>query len=42
MHAESVPPPDALDEMLRFLEDPSVAGGNFGLLFDGPRGPHDN
>ena len=28
--------PHALDEMLRFLEDPSVAGGNFGLLFDGP------
>lgn len=36
VHADTVPPADALDEIRRGLEDPSVVGGNFGLLFDGP------
>ena len=36
VHADTVPPPHALTEILRHLEDPSVAAGNFGLLFDGP------
>jgi rSAM/selenodomain-associated transferase 2 len=36
VHADTVPPPHALDEIRRTLENPSVAGGNFGLLFDGP------
>jgi rSAM/selenodomain-associated transferase 2 len=36
IHADTVPPPHALSEILRYLEDPSVAGGNFGLVFDGP------
>ena len=26
----------ALSEIARYLEDPSVVGGNFGLVFDGP------
>ena len=36
VHADTVPPPHALAEIRRCLQDPSVAGGNFGLLFDGP------
>jgi len=36
VHADTIPPPHALTEILRYLEDPSVAAGNFGLLFDGP------
>ena len=36
VHADTVPPANALDEIRGCLEDPSVAGGNFGLLFDGP------
>ena len=35
VHADTVPPVHALNEILRYLEDPSVAAGNFGLLFDG-------
>ncbi|HEX4227761.1 MAG TPA: TIGR04283 family arsenosugar biosynthesis glycosyltransferase [Bryobacteraceae bacterium] len=36
VHADTIPPVNALDEIRAQLADPSVAGGNFGLLFDGP------
>jgi len=36
VHADTVPPPRALAEILSSLEDSSVAAGNFGLLFAGP------
>lgn len=36
VHADTVAPPHALDEIRKHLEDASVVGGNFGLLFDGP------
>jgi rSAM/selenodomain-associated transferase 2 len=36
VHADTIPPIDALDEIRTHLADNSVAGGNFGLLFDGP------
>lgn len=36
VHADTVPPPHALHDISGSLEDPSVVGGNFGLLFDGP------
>jgi rSAM/selenodomain-associated transferase 2 len=35
VHADTVPPAHALAEIERHLQDISVAGGNFGLLFDG-------
>jgi rSAM/selenodomain-associated transferase 2 len=35
VHADTIPPVQALDEIRTQLTDPSVAGGNFGLLFDG-------
>lgn len=35
VHADTNPPPHALIEIERALNDPEVAGGNFGLLFDG-------
>lgn len=35
VHADTMPPGDALQEMRAALEDPAVAGGNFGLVFDG-------
>lgn len=36
VHADTVPPVHALADIERYLKDPCVAGGNFGLLFDGP------
>jgi len=36
VHADTVPPAHALDEIRGRLEDPLIAGGNFGLVFDGP------
>lgn len=36
VHADTVPPPHALSEIRKHLEDASIVGGNFGLLFDGP------
>ena len=36
VHADTIPPSHSLQEITRALEDPSVAGGSFGLLFDGP------
>jgi rSAM/selenodomain-associated transferase 2 len=35
MHADTIPPPHALADIANALRDPSVAGGNFGLTFDG-------
>jgi rSAM/selenodomain-associated transferase 2 len=35
VHADTIPPPGALNEINRALEDDEVVGGNFGLLFDG-------
>lgn len=35
VHADTIPPPHALEEIAKSLEDPSIVGGNFGLLFDG-------
>lgn len=36
VHADTIPPCDALTAIESALADPSVAGGNFGLTFDGP------
>jgi len=36
VHADTVPPPHALNAIAAALSDGSVGGGNFGLLFDGP------
>jgi rSAM/selenodomain-associated transferase 2 len=35
VHADTIPPPTALNEITQALEDKQVVGGNFGLLFDG-------
>ncbi len=35
VHADTIPPAHALQEIQNSLSDPSVAGGNFGLIFDG-------
>ncbi len=35
VHADTLPPPHAISEIQRALNDPSVVGGNFGLTFDG-------
>ncbi len=35
VHADTLPPPDALDEIKGALARKDAAGGNFGLLFDG-------
>lgn len=35
VHADTCPPPHALQEIANALQNPAVAGGNFGLLFDG-------
>lgn len=35
IHADTLPPPTALNEIDRALQDERVIGGNFGLLFDG-------
>jgi rSAM/selenodomain-associated transferase 2 len=36
LHADTHPPPDGAERILDALSDPSVAGGNFALRFDGP------
>jgi rSAM/selenodomain-associated transferase 2 len=36
VHADTIPPPDAISHIKIALEDSSVVGGNFGLTFDGP------
>jgi len=35
VHADTIPPPHALEELTQALADERVSGGNFGLLFDG-------
>ena len=35
VHADTLPPPHALGDIAAALNDASVAGGNFGLTFDG-------
>ncbi len=35
VHADTLPPPHALKDLEDALSQPKVAGGNFGLLFDG-------
>lgn len=35
LHADTLPSPGCVDAMFGALEDPSVAGGNFDVLFDG-------
>lgn len=35
VHADTIPPPHALTEIIAAFSDPAVAGGNFGLTFDG-------
>jgi rSAM/selenodomain-associated transferase 2 len=35
VHADTVPPQHALREVMEALREPTVAGGNFGLIFDG-------
>lgn len=35
LHADSVPPADAVERIVEALRDPAVAGGNFRLCFDG-------
>jgi rSAM/selenodomain-associated transferase 2 len=36
VHADTIPPSEALEDIRTALADPEVVGGNFGLLFDGP------
>jgi rSAM/selenodomain-associated transferase 2 len=36
VHADTLPPEHALNEIQSALSDPAVAAGNFGLTFDGP------
>ena len=36
LHADTIPPPHALEHIRKSLEARSSVGGNFGLLFDGP------
>lgn len=36
VHADTIPPSHALTDIMAALDDPCVAGGNFGLTFDGP------
>lgn len=35
VHADTIPPSHALTDIVMALRDPAVAGGNFGLTFDG-------
>jgi rSAM/selenodomain-associated transferase 2 len=35
VHADTIPPTHALADIVEVLRDPTVAGGNFGLTFDG-------
>ena len=35
VHADTTPPPHALEEIRKHLIDETVVGGNFGLVFDG-------
>jgi len=35
LHADTIVPPEAADQIHKTLEDPKIAGGNFALQFDG-------
>jgi len=35
VHADTIPPPNAISDIISALNNSSVVGGNFGLLFDG-------
>lgn len=35
VHADTIPPPHAISDIVGALHDSSVIGGNFGLIFDG-------
>lgn len=35
VHADTLPPPESLEQITTALVDPAVAGGNFNLIFDG-------
>lgn len=35
VHADTLPPEHAIEEIVSAASNPSVAGGNFGLIFDG-------
>ncbi|HEY3453169.1 MAG TPA: TIGR04283 family arsenosugar biosynthesis glycosyltransferase [Bryobacteraceae bacterium] len=35
VHADTIPPPNAISDIVNALHDSSTVGGNFGLLFDG-------
>jgi rSAM/selenodomain-associated transferase 2 len=37
LHADTIAPPDAAEEIMKALENPRVAGGNFTIRFDGDR-----
>lgn len=37
LHADTLPPPDAVEQILRALKDEKTAGGNFEIRFDGTR-----
>jgi len=37
LHADTIPPPDAVNHIAEALRDPSVVGGNFGVRFDSQR-----
>lgn len=34
LHADTIPPPDAVKQIAESLRDPGVVGGNFGVRFD--------
>ncbi|HEV2292206.1 MAG TPA: TIGR04283 family arsenosugar biosynthesis glycosyltransferase [Tepidisphaeraceae bacterium] len=35
LHADTLPPPDAIEQMVHALRDPLTIGGNFSIRFDG-------
>jgi len=37
LHADTIPPPGAVEHIAESLRDPSVVGGNFGVRFDSQR-----
>lgn len=37
LHADTIPPPDAVKHILESLRDPGIVGGSFNVRFDSPR-----
>jgi rSAM/selenodomain-associated transferase 2 len=37
LHADTIPPPDAIEQILNALSDSSAVGGNFTISFDGEK-----